>query len=463
MRRTRAARARRAAGGAAARRSAARSTRGSRSGGGSPAGGAGRRGRRPGERGGRGAGAAPRRMRRRRRARWAAVRCWASRSSARRGRAGRRRCGGAAAPAGCARRRASRSRRSRSRCSGVRRDSDPVVSAVAAHAAMGFAVNATRPVASDAPRASPRAGAPPHGSPRRSRVAGVAAGEQRREALVVELDGHAHALGEPLRERARLGGLRGVRARQRKRQPDDDEARLALAHDVAYAGEALARRRPQDGLDRRRERPGRVAERAAAARAAVVERKHAHRSRRLTTSRARLRSPRVPRRSRPAGPRGPCRRPAPSCRARPPAARDLRGGLDDRARLDAARDERRASRPRRGARARRRPCRARSRTASESLPLMRSARSGRSLALATPATTDGDDVRASDLRRGGGQRVGVDRARAVGDAAFAACLTLLAQRRDGLGELRRRRSSGTSRPRARSRRSHAARRRPPGR
>ena len=83
-------------------------------------------------------------------------------------------------------------------------------------------------------RASPRAGAPRRASPPTTSASpGSRLAMQRREALVVELDGHVDALGERAR-RTRASPASGRSpARQRERQADDDAPDLALAHEVA--------------------------------------------------------------------------------------------------------------------------------------------------------------------------------------------------------------------------------------
>ena len=119
------------------------------------------------------------------------------------------------------------------------------------------------------------------------------------------------------RELARLARLLAVAAAQRQRQPDDHALDLALAHQLAQRARARACvRGPLDRLDRRHDRARRVADRAAAARAAVVEREHAHRP--ASAGRERRRSPPAPPRSRRRASRARARRPAPSCRGPPP-------------------------------------------------------------------------------------------------------------------------------------------------
>ena len=96
--------------------------------------------------------------------------------------------------------------------------------------------------------------------------------QRRREALVVELDGNAHGAAQALGERARLAGLGGVAAGRATAAGRRRRARPPARAPARDAREALARAGPQDRLERRGQRPGRVGHRDAAAGAAVVER-----------------------------------------------------------------------------------------------------------------------------------------------------------------------------------------------
>src|SRR5262249_29170750 len=83
-------------------------------------------------------------------------------------------------------------------------------------------------------------------------------------------------VGEPLGERARLARLLGVGPAQPQREADDHPLDVAIAHELGQAREAAPGGGPLDRIDGRRPGPGRVAERATAPCAAVIEGKHAH-------------------------------------------------------------------------------------------------------------------------------------------------------------------------------------------
>ncbi len=171
------------------------------------------------------------------------------------------------------------------------RDRHPhAVAAVAARTA-GRAPTGTR-----APRARPRATASRR-SPRAltaraaqvalqqvrggARVLGRAARraprERRREALVVGLDRHRRARSARRSAKARASAACGaLLAGEADRQPDHDRARPRALRPAARSAPS-PRSEPGSAIDveRRRERAGRVADRAAAAGAAVVERQDA--------------------------------------------------------------------------------------------------------------------------------------------------------------------------------------------
>src|SRR3954471_4444586 len=94
----------------------------------------------------------------------------------------------------------------------------------------------------------------------------------RGEAFVVDLNRHIEPIPQPLDEGAGLARLLGIRPRQREREPHDDDLRLELADHGHQAAEAAARGRLEHRVERRRQRAGRIRDREAAARAAVVER-----------------------------------------------------------------------------------------------------------------------------------------------------------------------------------------------
>src|SRR4051812_41672005 len=109
--------------------------------------------------------------------------------------------------------------------------------------------------------------------------AGVRAfgGDHRRKPLVVQVHGDwPYPFGEAISEIPRLTGLVCVVARESEWQPDHDAFDLALPHQIRHAGKAAACRGALDRLDRCRQCPGRIAERAAATSLAVVEREHSH-------------------------------------------------------------------------------------------------------------------------------------------------------------------------------------------
>ena len=168
--------------------------------------------------------------------------------------------------------------------------------------------------------------------------AAAARRDRGREALVVHLDRHADARRASASANARVSRVWSLsRAAQRRRQADDDALHLASRTSSATARQPPAGRRALDRLDRRHDRPRRVAQRAAAAGPAVVEREHAHGLRPCDERRAcdRGSSPRARdrlgelARVAPAGLR---HRVAPAAAA----ADDLRRRLDDLAGLHAA-------------------------------------------------------------------------------------------------------------------------------
>ncbi len=168
----------------------------------------------------------------------------------------------------------------------------------------------------------------------------------RGEALVVHL--HRHALaevpGEALGERARLACLLGVARRSATAAGPRPRGSTSRSRTSSRSrADAAPARRALDRLDRRDDRARRVAQRAAAARAAVVQREHAHvllGPQALLSPRAPARSPPAPRVDRLAqllrvAPAGLGHRVA----AASPAAHDLRRDLDHLAGLHAALDQ----------------------------------------------------------------------------------------------------------------------------
>ena len=81
---------------------------------------------------------------------------------------------------------------------------------------------------------------------------------------------------QTLRKLSRLPRLRRVVARERQRQPDNNRFDVALADQRRELPDAGPAAGAQHRLDRRHDGPGRIADRDAAARAAVVQREHAH-------------------------------------------------------------------------------------------------------------------------------------------------------------------------------------------
>jgi len=79
--------------------------------------------------------------------------------------------------------------------------------------------------------------------------------ERGREALVVELDRHAHGAAQPLGELARLARLAGVAARERDRQADDHALRPQLLDQLREAAQAGGKdpSKLPDALDAARE------------------------------------------------------------------------------------------------------------------------------------------------------------------------------------------------------------------
>ncbi len=135
----------------------------------------------------------------------------------------------------------------------------------------------------------------------------------------------AQALRKPLGERARLARLVGVRRRQAPAEAPPRPARPRARRPAPQRAHAALGRRVGDLLDRRDDRARRVADRAPAAGAAVVQRQYPHASAGpsargrlpngwLTTPRPRSRRGR--RRSPPRASRDHGRRPGPSCPVR---------------------------------------------------------------------------------------------------------------------------------------------------
>ena len=141
----------------------------------------------------------------------------------------------------------------------------------------------------------------------------VALRKARGEALVIELDRDRH---QPLRERrAKSRASRGLRRTPRRRATAAGRrppARRRARQRARPSAQSAPRSAAPAHVQRRREHSGRIADRAAAARAAVVEREHPHRCHR----RARPRSPRGRRRSPRGSFTGRGRPPARACRAR---------------------------------------------------------------------------------------------------------------------------------------------------
>ncbi len=102
------------------------------------------------------------------------------------------------------------------------------------------------------------------------------AGKSRREPLVVGLDVDVEPLPQMLDEAVGLAGLLAALAAERERHADDDGVRLVLGDEAGDRVEAGVVARPQDHLQRARDRARRVRDGDAGPRAAVVERQHAH-------------------------------------------------------------------------------------------------------------------------------------------------------------------------------------------
>ena len=126
----------------------------------------------------------------------------------------------------------------------------------------GIAVRPSRSAPRRRAAGSSRAGAPRRASPRRRRPRrGASRGHPGGQAFVVGLDRHLDELGELVAERARRLRLRTLVAVERDRQPDDDELGLVLARPGGDRGR-LGR---LDDVERARDRPARVGDRAARA------------------------------------------------------------------------------------------------------------------------------------------------------------------------------------------------------
>ena len=213
-----------------------------------------------------------------------------------------------------------------------------------------------RPEPSARVPATPRADAPRHASPRSPGPRALR--ERGREALVVQF------APEPAGSRCSRSANARVSAVWAESSPDSDSGSPTITRSASSSATS-ARRRPiprreagvEDRLQRRRHGSGRIADRASAAGAAVVEREHPHAhpvQRRLD------RHPGGADRGREllgVAATGARQRVAPAA-----AAADLaRRHLDDLARPDARAARVPARRSRRGRPARRRRCRARSR------------------------------------------------------------------------------------------------------
>src|SRR5206468_191727 len=96
------------------------------------------------------------------------------------------------------------------------------------------------------------------------------------EALVEEHDRHVERLAQPLGELLARACLLAPFAAQRQREADDDLADLFTRHEVAHLGEPRFAVCALDDADRAGDRPGRVGDRDARARGAVVECHHLH-------------------------------------------------------------------------------------------------------------------------------------------------------------------------------------------
>ena len=164
----------------------------------------------------------------------------------------------------------------------------------------------------------------------------------RGEAFVVDLNRQVEPITQPLDERSGLPSLIRVASGQRQRQPDEHRPGLELLDQRDEPPEALAGRRAQHRIERRGERAGRIGDRDAAARAAVVERDDAAQASACRTTSSR----------RPEGVGQLLGIAAAGLghvvAAATAAADHLRRGLDDVAGLDAALDRRRAWRRRAG-------------------------------------------------------------------------------------------------------------------
>ena len=96
------------------------------------------------------------------------------------------------------------------------------------------------------------------------------------QALVVHRDRHVHALGQPLGEAAGPAGLLALLPTHRERQADHDLLDLALSHEAGEGIESSPRVRLRHRFERRHHRLRGVADRAAAAGLARVQREDPH-------------------------------------------------------------------------------------------------------------------------------------------------------------------------------------------
>src|SRR5204863_389926 len=133
-------------------------------------------------------------------------------------------------------------------------------------------------VAEDGAGRRPAGSGPPVAERRRAAGAGTAPGPApRRPALVVELDRHRrHPLAQRRREIPCRTGLLGVRSAQREREPHDHPVDAAVANQRADALEPRLGGRVGQRPEWRGQRAGGIAERAATAGAAEVQRQHPH-------------------------------------------------------------------------------------------------------------------------------------------------------------------------------------------
>ena len=101
-------------------------------------------------------------------------------------------------------------------------------------------------------------------------VAGLL-GQVGRESLVEGLHGHGESLAEATDELLGLTRLLTLRAAHRERQADDDTLGLMLRDELGDPAEPCVAAGTLDDLERARDRPGRVGDRDAGARRAVVQ------------------------------------------------------------------------------------------------------------------------------------------------------------------------------------------------